>query len=141
MENSTQQSEIDSLHGARLLSRVLFVGVAAMVAVRTLWLLPVLGIPQMVLRGAGRMALMVMVLGFSGVVVSTLLNLPGTLQRTLVVIVMVLGFSGVLVSTLLNLPDTMRRTLLVLFATALLCSGFVALVGWFAVSGASSFWL
>jgi len=113
MENSTQQSEIDSLHGARLLSRVLFVGVAAMVAVRTLWLLPVLGIPQMVLRGAGRMALMVMVLGFSGVVVSTLLNLPGTLQRTLVV----------------------------LFATALLCSGFVALMGWFAVSGVSSRWL
>jgi hypothetical protein len=59
----------------------------------------------------------------------------------LVVMVMVLGFSGVLVSTLLNLPDIMRRTLVVLFATRLLCSGFVALVGWFAVSGASSCWL
>ena len=52
----------------------------------------------------------------------------------------VLGFSGVLVSTLLDLPNTMRRTLVVLFAAALLCSGFVALVGWFTVSGASSCW-
>ena len=53
-------------------------------------------------------------------------------------VVMVLGFSGVLVSTLLDLPNIMRRTLVVLFAAALLCSGFVALVGWFTVSGASS---
>jgi hypothetical protein len=113
MENSTQQSEIDSLHGASLLSSVLFVAVAAMVAVGALWLLPVLGAPQMVLPGAGRMAL----------------------------VVMALGFSGVLVSTLLDLPNTMRRTLVVLFAAALLCSGFVALVGWFTVSGASSCWL
>ena len=45
-------------------------------------------------------------------------------------VVMVLGFSGVLVSTLLDLPNTMRRTLVVLFAAALLCSGFVALVAW-----------
>jgi hypothetical protein len=51
-----------------------------------------------------------------------------------------LVFSGVLVSTLLDLPETTWGTL-VLFATALLCSGFVALVGWFAVSGASSRWL
>jgi hypothetical protein len=55
--------------------------------------------------------------------------------------VMVLGFAGVLVSTLLDLPNTMRRTLVVLFAMALLCSGFVALVAWFTVSGASSCWL
>jgi hypothetical protein len=53
-------------------------------------------------------------------------------------VVMVLDFSCVLVSTLLDLPNTMRRTLVVLFAAALLCSGFVALVGWFTVSGASS---
>jgi hypothetical protein len=53
-------------------------------------------------------------------------------------VVMVLGFSGVLVSTLLDLPNTTRRTLVVLFAAALLCSGFVALVAWFTVSGASS---
>jgi len=56
-------------------------------------------------------------------------------------VVMVLGVSGVLVSTLLDLPNTMRRTLVVLFAAALLCSGFVALVGLFTVSGASSCWL
>jgi uncharacterized membrane protein HdeD (DUF308 family) len=54
---------------------------------------------------------------------------------------MVLGFAGVLVTSLLNLPDTTRWTLVVLFAAALLCSGFVALVVWFAVSGASGRWL
>ena len=114
MENKTVQSEMDSVHRASLFSSTLFVAVAAMVAVVALCLLPGLGTPQMGLPGAGRVAL--------------------------VVVVTVLGFSGVLVSTLLNLPDTIRRTLVVLFATALLCSGFVALVGWFAVSGASSRW-
>ena len=59
----------------------------------------------------------------------------------LAVLVMMLVFSGVLVSTLLDLPETTRWTLVVLFATALLCSGFVALVGSFAVSGGSSRWL
>jgi hypothetical protein len=113
MENSTQQTGMDSLHSAGLLSSVLFVAVAAMVAVGALWLLPVLATPQMVFPGAGRVAL----------------------------VVMALGFSGVLVSTLLDLPNTMRRTLVVLFAAALLCSGFVALAAWFTVSGASSCWL
>jgi len=56
-------------------------------------------------------------------------------------VVMLLGFSGVLVSMQLDLPNTMRRTLVVLFAAAVLYSGFVALVGWFTVSGASSCWL
>jgi len=115
MENGAEQGGMDSVHGASLFSSVLFVAVAAMVAVAALCLLPGLETSQMVLSGASRVALVVMV--------------------------MVLGFSGLLVSALLNLPDTMRRALLVLFATALLCSGFVALVGWFAVSGASSFWL
>jgi hypothetical protein len=115
MENKTVQSEMNSVHGTSLFSSLLFVAVAAMVAGAALCLLPGLGTPQMVLPGASRMALVTMV--------------------------MVLGFSGVLVSALLNLPDTMRRALLVLFATALLCSGFVALVGCFAVSGASSYWL
>jgi len=115
VENSAQQSGMDSVHGASVFSSVLFITVAAMVAATALCLLPGTGISQMVLPGAGRVALVVMV--------------------------MVLGFSGVLVSTLLNLPDTLRRTLVVLFATALLCSGFVALVGWFTVSGASSCWL
>ena len=64
--------------------------------------------------------------------------LPGAGRLALVVMVMALAFSGVILCTLLNLPDTMRRALLVLFATVLLCSGFVALAAWFTVSGASS---
>ena len=113
MENRTQQSGMDSVHDVNCFSSVLIVTVAAMVAAAALCLLPGMGMLQMVVPGAGRLALTVMVL----------------------------GFSGVLVSTLLNLPDTVRRTLVVLFATALLCSGFVALVGWFALSGASGRWL
>ena len=115
MENRAALSGIDSVHGASLFSSMLLVVAAPMVVVAALCLLLGLETPQMVWPGAGRLALVVMV--------------------------MALGFSGVLVSALLNLPDTMRRALLVLFATALLCSGFVALVDWFAVSGASSFWL
>ena len=57
----------------------------------------------------------------------------------LAVLVMMLFFSGVLVSTLFDLPETTWWTL-VLFATALLSSGFFALVRWFAVCGASSRW-
>jgi phosphatidylserine synthase len=112
MESGRQQTGMESLHGASLLWSVLLVTVAAMVAAAALCLLPGLRIPQMGLPGWGRVAL--------------------------VVLVMRLGFSGVLVSTLLNLPDTTRWTLVVLFAAALLCSGYVALVRWFAVSGASS---
>ena len=59
-------------------------------------------------------------------------------------VVMVLGSCGCARAALLrgeSARDTMRRTLVVLFAAALLCSGFVALVGWFTVSGASSCWL
>jgi phosphatidylserine synthase len=66
------------------------------------------------------------------------IDVPGA--KPLALALMVLAFSGVLVTTLLNLPDTMRQTLLVLFATALLCSGFAALVTWFAVSGAGGRW-
>lgn len=113
MEKRTQPSGMDSAHDASVFASVLFVMAAAMLAAMALCLLPGMGVSQMVLPGARRMALAVMVL----------------------------GFSGVLVTTLLNLPDTMRRTLVVLFATALLCSGFVALVGWFAVSGAGGRWL
>src|SRR5467141_2383423 len=76
-------------------------------------LLPDMGMSRMVFPGAERVALAVMVL----------------------------GFAGVLATSLLNLPDTTRWTLVVLFAAALLCSGFVALVVWFAVSGASGRWL
>ena len=115
MENARQQNSIESLHSASLLSSVLSVMVAAMAVAAALCLVPGVGISQT--------------------------SFPGACRLALVVLVMTVGFSGVLVSALLNLPNTMRRTLQVLIGTALLCSGFVALVGWFAVSGASSCWL
>ena len=116
MENGTQQTAMQSLHGATLYWSVVFITVAAMVAAAALCLISGLGIPKMGLIGWGRVPL--------------------------VVLVMMFGFSGVIVSTLLNLPDTTRWTLvMVLFATALSCSGYVALVGWVAVSGANSQWL
>ena len=113
MENRKQQSGIDSVHDTSAFLSVLFVTVAAMLVGAALSLLPGMGMSQLVFPGAERVALAVMVL----------------------------GFSGVLVTTLLNLPEATRRTLVVLFAAALLCSGFVALVVWFAVSGASGRWL
>lgn len=114
MENRSSR-ELDSVHAISLLSGALLVAVAAAVAVAAICLL----------LGAGTLRT----------------NLPGADRTALVVIVMALGFSGVLMSTLLNLPDAMRRALVALFATALVCSGFVALVWWFAVSGASNCWL
>ena len=113
MENRKQQSGIDAVHDTSGFSGGLFATVAAILAGAALSVLPGMGMSPMVFAGAERVAL----------------------------VVMVLGFSGVLVSSLLNLPDTTRRTLVVLFAAALLCSGFVALVVWFAVSGASGRWL
>ena len=113
MENRKQQSGIDSVHDASAFLSVLFVTVAAMLVGAALSLLPGIGMAEIPFPGAERLALAVMVL----------------------------GFSGVLVTTLLNLPETTRRTLVVLFAAALLYSGFVALVVWFAVSGASGRWL
>jgi uncharacterized membrane protein HdeD (DUF308 family) len=112
MENRKHQSEIDSVRDTSVCSCGLFVTVAAILAGGALSLLPAMGMSRMVFPGAERAALAVMVL----------------------------GFSGVLVTMLLNLPETTRRTLVMLFAAALLCSGFVALVVWFAVSGASGGW-
>ena len=112
MENRKQQSGIDSVHDTSAFSSVLIVTVAVILAGGALSILPGMGRSRMVFPGAERVALAVMVL----------------------------GFSGVLVTTLLNLPDRTRWTLVVLFAAALLCSGFVALVVRFAVSGASGGW-
>ena len=112
MENRKRQRGLDSVHDTSVFSSVLFVTIAAILAGAGLSLLPGVGMSRMVFPGAERVALAVMVL----------------------------GFSGVLVTTLLSLPDATRRTLVVLFAAALLCSGFVALVVWFAVSGASGGW-
>ena len=112
MENRKQQSGIDSVHDRSAFSCGLVVTIAAILAGTGLSLFPGVGMSPMVFPGAERVALAVMVL----------------------------GFSGVLVTTLLNRSDATRRTLVVLFAAALLCSGFVALVVWFAVSGASGGW-
>jgi hypothetical protein len=114
MENRSS-GELDSVHATSLLSGVLFVTVAAGVAVAAICLL------------AGTEA--------------SRTNLPNADRTALVLIFMALSFSGVLTSTLLNLPDRMRRASVALFATAIVCSGFVALVWWFAVSGASNCWL
>ena len=114
MDNSAQRRGMDSTSCTSLFSCGFF-AVAAMVAAAAVSLLLGLGAPQTVLPAPARVALVVMVMS--------------------------LAFSGVLLSTLLNLPDRTRVTLVVLFVTALLCSGFVALVGWFAVSGASSCWV
>lgn len=113
MENRKQQSGIDSVHDTSAFSCGLFATVAAILSGAAFSLLPGMGMSRMVFPGAERAALAVMAL----------------------------GFAGVLVTSLLNLPDTTRWTLVVLFAAALLCSGFVALVVWFAVSGASGRWL
>jgi hypothetical protein len=113
MENRKQQSGIDSVHDTTAFLSVLFVTVAAMLVGAALSLIPGMGMSRMAFPGAECLALAVMVL----------------------------GLSGVLVTTLLNLPEATRRMLVVLFAAALLCSGFVVLVVWFAVSGASGRWL
>jgi VIT1/CCC1 family predicted Fe2+/Mn2+ transporter len=113
MENRKQHKGMNSVPDTSLFSNVLFVTAAALLAGAALYLLPTVRMPQMVLHQAVHFA-------------------PA---------LMVLGFSGVLVSTLLNLPDATRRTLVLLFPTALVCSGFVALVMWFGVSGASGCWL
>ena len=112
MENRKQQSGIDSVHDTSAFPCGLFVTIPAILAGARLSLLPGTGMSPMVFPGAGRVALAVMVL----------------------------GFSGALVTTLLNLSDATRRTLVVLFAAALLCSGFIALVVWFAGRGASGGW-
>jgi hypothetical protein len=109
MEKRRGQSGTDSVRDASVFPSALFVTVAAMLVGAALSLLPGMGMSHIVFPGAERVALAVMVL----------------------------GFSGVLVTSLLNLPDTTRWTLVVLFAAALLGSGLVALVVWFAVSGSS----
>ncbi len=72
MENRAQQSGMDSVHDVSVFSNVLFVTVAAMLAAAAVCLLSGMGMSQMALRGSGRFALAVTVLGFSGVLASTL---------------------------------------------------------------------
>src|SRR6202140_4645040 len=75
MENRKQQSGIDSVHDTSALSSGLFVTVAAILAGAALSLLPGMGMSRMVFPGAELVALAFMVLGFSGVLVTTLLKL------------------------------------------------------------------
>jgi hypothetical protein len=114
MTDCTYQGRIESPRGIGFFSRGLFVAIAGAVAAEALCLLPVLG--------------------------ALLTILPEAASWALVVMLTALGFAGVLLSTLLNFSDARRLTLVLLFATALLCSGFAALMGWFAVSGATNSW-
>src|ERR1700680_3979418 len=84
MENRKQRSGIDSVHDTSVFSCGLFVTIAAVLAGAGLSLLPGMGMSPMVFPGAERVALAVMVLGFSGVLVTTLLNLSDATRRTLV---------------------------------------------------------
>ena len=111
MVNGAYQNRIESPRGIGLFSSTLFVAIAGTFAATALCLLLVLETPHTIL--------------------------PEAVRWALVVIFMAWGFAGVVLSTLLNLSDTRRLTLVVLFATALLCSGFAALMDWFAVSGAT----
>ena len=115
MTNCAYQSRIEFPRGIGLFSSGLFVVIALTTAAAGLCLLPLLGTPQTIL--------------------------PETVRWPVVVLLTALGFTGVLMSVLLNLPNTRRLTPMVLFVTAFLSSGFAALMGWFAVSGATYSWL
>ena len=86
MENRKQQGGIDSVHGTSAFSCGLFVTSAAILAGAGLSRLLGMRMSPMVFPGAERAALAVMVLGFSGVLVTTLLNLSDATRRTLVVL-------------------------------------------------------
>src|SRR5580700_7467214 len=86
MENRKQQSGIDSVHDTSAFACGLFLTIAAILAGAGLSLLPGMGVSGMVFPGAERVALAVMVLGFSGVLVTTLLNLSDATRRTLGVV-------------------------------------------------------
>jgi hypothetical protein len=103
MANRAYQNRIESPRGVGHFSSGLFVAIAGTFVATALCLLPVLETPHTILPDAARWAL--------------------------IVILIALGFAGVVLSTLLNLSDTRRLTLVLLFATALLCSGFAALMG------------
>jgi hypothetical protein len=115
MTDCTYQCLSESPRGIGFFSSGLLVAIAGAVAAAALCLLPVLEAPLTILPEAARWAS--------------------------VVTFMALSFAGALLSTLLNFSDARRLTLVVLFANARLCSGFAALMVWFAVSGATNSWL
>ncbi len=115
MKNTSQSDGTDARFSDGLLSPVALVLFAAIVLAAMVSILSGYGLPQIAVLARVR--------------------------AVLVSAVMMLGFCGLVVTALLGLSDRLRRVLAVLFGAALLGSGFVALVGWFAVSGASGGWL
>ena len=111
MKNTSQSDGTDARFNGGLLSPVALVLFAAIVVAVLVSILSGYGLPQIAVLARAR--------------------------AVLVSAVMMLGFCGLVLTALLGLSDRLRRVLAVLFGAALLVSGFVALVGWFAVSGAS----
>jgi hypothetical protein len=115
MKNTCQTDGTDSRFSGGLLSPAALVLFAAIVAAAMVSIISGYGLPQIAVLARAR--------------------------SVLVSAVMMLGFCGLVLTALLGLSERLRRVLAVLFGAALLGSGFVALVGWFAVSGASGGWL
>ena len=111
MKNTRHADGTDARFSGGLLSPVALVLFAVIVAAAMVSILSGYGLPQIAVLARAR--------------------------AVLVSVAMMLGFCGLVLTALLGLSDRLRRVLAVLFGAALLGSGFVALVGWFAVSGAS----
>src|SRR5207248_3139139 len=122
-----QRRGMDSPSCTSLFSCGFFVAVAAMVAAAAVSLLPGLGGPQTALPASGRVALVVMVmsLAFSGVLLSTLLNLPDARRVRLVVLV----FGG-------EWNEFARRSVYAVCAIAFIVSAGTLLAGLFQVGAA-----
>jgi hypothetical protein len=114
MKNVGHADGTDARFSGRLLSPLALALFGVIILAPMVSLLSGYGLPQIALVAKGRMAL----LSFA----------------------MMLGFCGLVGTALLSLSDGQRNFLTVLFGAAFLGSGFVALVGWFAVSGASGYW-
>jgi hypothetical protein len=111
MKSTSHADGTDARLSDGLLSPVALVLFAAIVLAATVSILTGYGLPQIAVLARAR--------------------------AVLVSVAMMLGFCGLLLTALLGLSDRLRHILVVLFGAAFLGSGFVALVGWFAVSGAS----
>ena len=115
MKNTCHADGTDARFSGWLLSPMALVLFAVLVAAAMVSILSGYGLPQIAVLTSARVAL--------------------------ISVAMMFGFSGLVLTAFLRLSDRLRHILVVLFGAAFLCSGFVALVGWFAVSGASGGWL
>jgi hypothetical protein len=111
MKNTCHADGTDARFSGGLLSPVTLVLVGVIVAAAMVSILSGYGLPQIAVLARAR--------------------------AVLVSAVMMFGFCGLVLTAFLRLSDRIRHILVVLFGAAFMCSGFVALVGWFAVSGAS----